>query len=105
LHNVGGLVALAAILRASLCAVCCCVVLAALIGLTLFSALPGLQHYAGGSPASTTASPCWRYCRCCVGRPHEPKPTWGWGCRPAQLRQRHTDCASIRWAARCRAAL
>jgi len=24
---------------------------------------------------------------------------------PAQLRQRHTDCASIRWAARCRAAL
>lgn len=49
LLNVGGLVALAAILPASLRAWRCCVVLAALIGLILFSALPGLQHYAGFS--------------------------------------------------------
>jgi len=49
LLNVGGLVALAAILPASLRAWRCCVVLATLIGLMLFAALPGLQHYAGFS--------------------------------------------------------
>lgn len=49
LLNVGGLVALAAILPASLRAWRCCVVLAAPIGLMLFAALPGLQYYAGFS--------------------------------------------------------
>ncbi|EPX96804.1 MULTISPECIES: rhombosortase [Ralstonia] len=49
LLNVGGLVALAAILPASLRAWRCCVVLATLIGLMLFAALPGLQYYAGFS--------------------------------------------------------
>ncbi|MGM3275770.1 rhombosortase [Ralstonia sp. 24A2] len=49
LLNVGGLVALAAILPASLCVWRCCVVLATLIGLILFAALPGLQFYAGFS--------------------------------------------------------
>lgn len=49
LLNVGGLVALAAILPASLCAWRSCLVLATLIGLILFAALPGLQYYAGFS--------------------------------------------------------
>ncbi|WP_368735498.1 rhombosortase [Ralstonia sp. ASV6] len=49
LLNVGGLTALAAILPASLCAWRRCMVLATLIGLILFAALPGLQFYAGFS--------------------------------------------------------
>jgi rhomboid family GlyGly-CTERM serine protease len=49
LLNVGGVVALAAILPAPLRAWRCCLLLAAFIGFILFAALPGLQHYAGFS--------------------------------------------------------
>ncbi|MGN7100432.1 rhombosortase [Ralstonia holmesii] len=49
LLNVGGLIVLAVILPASLCVWRCCLWLAASIGLVLFLALPGLQHYAGFS--------------------------------------------------------
>ncbi|UBM08332.1 rhombosortase [Cupriavidus metallidurans] len=49
LLNVGGVVALAAILPAPLRAWRCCLLLATIIGLALFATLPSLQHYAGFS--------------------------------------------------------
>lgn len=47
--NAGGLIALAAILPASLHAWRCSLLLATFVGLVLFASLPGLQHYAGFS--------------------------------------------------------
>ena len=49
LLNVGGVVALAAILPAPLRAWRCCLLLATAIGAILFATLPDLQHYAGFS--------------------------------------------------------